>query len=247
MGTGPHGGVLVCVGDDPQAKSSSVPSTSEPTLFALAMPILTPADPQEILELGLHGFALSRASGLWVGLRIPATVADSTQSVELSARRVRPIPPDVEFNGIPFVHQVSAQLLGAKLIELESSLYGARLEIARRYGDRQRHSTASRPSPTTTRSASSRPGRRTWRYFTPFSESAFHSPTWRDAGVRLTQDLDAVPARRSISCESSPKASTRSWWSRTSGHSWKLSSRAHSTAWRTRRASSASTTRPAGR
>jgi indolepyruvate ferredoxin oxidoreductase len=98
------------------------------------MPILTPADPQEILELGLHGFALSRASGLWVGLRIPATVADSTQSVELSAQRVRPLPPDVEFNDAPFVHQVSAQLLGAKLIELESSLYGARLEIARRYG-----------------------------------------------------------------------------------------------------------------
>jgi indolepyruvate ferredoxin oxidoreductase len=134
MGTGPHSGVLVCVGDDPQAKSSSVPSTSEPTLFALAMPILTPADPQEILELGLHGFALSRASGLWVGMRIPATVADSTQTVELSAQRVRPLPPDVEFNGVPFVHQVSAQLLGAKLIELESSLYGARLEIARRYG-----------------------------------------------------------------------------------------------------------------
>src|ERR1017187_5149612 len=134
MGTGPRSGVLVCVGDDPQAKSSSVPSTSEPTLFALAMPILTPADPQEILELGLHGFALSRASGLWVGLRIPATVADSTQSVELSSTRVRPLPPDVEFNGAPFVHQVSAQLLGAKVVELEISLYGAGLEIARRYG-----------------------------------------------------------------------------------------------------------------
>ncbi|MGC1419344.1 MAG: indolepyruvate ferredoxin oxidoreductase family protein [Acidimicrobiales bacterium] len=134
MGTGPHSGVVVCVGDDPQAKSSSVPSSSEPTLFALAMPILTPADPQEILELGLHGFALSRASGLWVGLRIPATVADSTQSVEFSAARERPIPPDLDFNGAPFTHQVSAQLLGAKLIELESSLYGARLEIARRYG-----------------------------------------------------------------------------------------------------------------
>jgi len=134
MGTGPRSGVLVCVGDDPQAKSSSVPSSSEPTLFALAMPILTPADPQEILELGLHGFALSRASGLWVGLRIAATVADSTQSMELGATRVRPLQPDVEFNGAPFVHQVSAKLLGAKLIELESSLYGARLEIARRYG-----------------------------------------------------------------------------------------------------------------
>ncbi|OYV64772.1 MAG: hypothetical protein B7X07_05415 [Actinobacteria bacterium 21-64-8] len=134
MGTSPYGGVLVCVGDDPQAKSSSVPSASEPTLFALAMPFLTPANPQEILELGLHGFALSRASGLWVGLRVPATVADCTQTVELSAERIHSIPPNVEFNGSPYVHQASAQLLGAKLIELESSLYGVRLEIARRYG-----------------------------------------------------------------------------------------------------------------
>ena len=133
MGTGPRSGVLVCVGDDPQAKSSSVPSTSEPTLYALAMPILAPADPQEILDLGLHGFALSRASGLWVGLRIPATVADSTQTVVLDPQRVRPISPDMEFNGVPFTHEVSAQLLGTKLIELESSLYGPRLEIARRY------------------------------------------------------------------------------------------------------------------
>jgi indolepyruvate ferredoxin oxidoreductase len=134
MGTGPRSGVLVCVGDDPQAKSSSVPSSSEPSLFSLAMPILMPADPQEILELGLHGIALSRASGLWVGMRIPATVADSTQTVELDGLGAGHVSPDTVFNGAPFVHQVSAQLLGAKLIELESSLYGARLEIARRYG-----------------------------------------------------------------------------------------------------------------
>ena len=133
MGTGSRSGVLVCVGDDPQAKSSSVPSTSEPTLYALAMPILAPADPQEILDLGLHGFALSRASGLWVGMRISAMVADSTQSVWLDPKRVHPLSPDIEFNGVPFTHEVSAQLLGAKLIELESSLYGPRLEIARRY------------------------------------------------------------------------------------------------------------------
>lgn len=134
MGTSPKGGVLVCVGDDPQAKSSSVPSASEPTLYALAMPFLTPADPQEILELGLHGFALSRVSGLWVGLRIPATVADATQTVELSATRIHPVPPNVEVDGTAYIHQASAQLLGAKLMELESSLYGARLAIARRYG-----------------------------------------------------------------------------------------------------------------
>jgi len=133
MGTGTRGGVLVCVGDDPAAKSSSVPSTSEPTLYGLGLPILSPADPQEILDFGRHGFALSRASGLWVGLRISASVADASQTVAVGPDRIQPVMPALEVAGAPFVHQVSAQLLGAKLIELERSLYGPRLEMARRY------------------------------------------------------------------------------------------------------------------
>ncbi len=133
MGAGRSGGVLVCVGDDPQAKSSSVPSTSEPTLFGLGLPVLAPADPQELLDLGLHGFALSRASGLWAGLRLPASVADALQTVEVGAGRVRPVVPEVLVDGRPFVHRPTAQLLGATLIELERSLYGPRLEVARAY------------------------------------------------------------------------------------------------------------------
>ena len=134
MGTGQTGGVLICVGDDPQAKSSSVPSTSEPTLYSLGMPILSPADPQEVLDLGLHGFQLSRSSGLWVGMRISASTADASQSVFVDRERVTSSFTPYEVNGSPFVHQVSAHLLGAKLIELEESLYGARLEAARHYG-----------------------------------------------------------------------------------------------------------------
>ncbi len=133
MGAARHGGVLVCVGDDPQAKSSSVPSTSEPTLYGLGLPVLAPADPQELLDLGLHGFALSRASGLWVGVRIPASVADALQTVEVGAGRVVPEMPEVLVDGLPFVHRPTAQLLGAALIDLERSLYGPRLETARRY------------------------------------------------------------------------------------------------------------------
>ncbi len=131
MGAGPRGGVLVVVGDDPQAKSSSVPSSSEPSLFALALPFLSPADPQEVLDLGRHGIAMSRASGLWVGLRLPATVADATQSVEVGPDRVVPAEPD---HPGAYGHTVSAQLIGATLIELERSLYGTRLEVAQRYG-----------------------------------------------------------------------------------------------------------------
>ena len=132
MGAARSGGVLVCVGDDPQAKSSSVPSSSEPTLYGLGLPFLAPADPQELLDLGLHGFALSRASGLWVGVRIPASVADALQTVQV-AGRVSPEMPEVLVDGRPFVHRPTAQLLGATLIDLERSLYGPRLETARRY------------------------------------------------------------------------------------------------------------------
>ena len=133
MGAGRQGGVLVSVGDDPQARSSSVPSTSEPTLYGPGLAVLSPADPQEILDLGRHGFALSRASGLWVGLRIPASVADASQTVQVGAGRVELVTPQVMLDGHLFVHQPSAQLLGATLIELERSLYGPRLEVARRY------------------------------------------------------------------------------------------------------------------
>jgi indolepyruvate ferredoxin oxidoreductase len=133
MGAGRLGGVVVCVGDDPQAKSSSVPSTSEPTLYGLGLPVLAPADPQEVLDLGLHGFALSRASGLWASLRIPASVADALQTLEVGSDRVVPVAPEVLVDGRPFVHRPTAHLLGATLIELEGSLYGPRTEVARRY------------------------------------------------------------------------------------------------------------------
>ncbi|MEV8388195.1 indolepyruvate ferredoxin oxidoreductase family protein, partial [Streptomyces chartreusis] len=76
MGAHPTGGALVLVGDDPAAKSSSVPCSSELALMDLAVPYLYPADSQEVLDLGLHAVALSRASGLWAGLKIVTAVAD---------------------------------------------------------------------------------------------------------------------------------------------------------------------------
>lgn len=133
MGTGPTGGVIVAVGDDPLAKSSSVPSTSEPSLYSLGLPILSPADPQDLLDLAAHGYEMSRASGLWVGLRIPASVADATQSVRIDADRLSFVEPDRVIDGRSYVHQVTAQLLGATLLTLEGTLYGERLEMARRY------------------------------------------------------------------------------------------------------------------
>src|SRR6266496_981348 len=75
-GVGKNGGVLALVGDDPVSKSSTLPSHSEVALYDALMPTIFPGNVQEILDLGLHGFMLSRVSGLWVGMKIVTNVAD---------------------------------------------------------------------------------------------------------------------------------------------------------------------------
>src|SRR5207245_1450438 len=64
-GTDPRGGALALVGDDPNAKSSTIPCASELALADLAMPVFFPADTQDLLDFGQHAIELSRASGLW--------------------------------------------------------------------------------------------------------------------------------------------------------------------------------------
>ena len=60
MGTHAKGGAVAFVGDDPAAKSSTVPGASEFLLADLGMPVLYPADPQDVLDLGAHAVAMSR-------------------------------------------------------------------------------------------------------------------------------------------------------------------------------------------
>ena len=59
-GVGKNGGVLALAGDDPRLKSSTLPSHSEVALYDALMPTIYPGNVQEILDLGLHGFMLSR-------------------------------------------------------------------------------------------------------------------------------------------------------------------------------------------
>ena len=68
-GTSKHGGVLAMAGDDHGAESSTVPHQSEFALLDAMMPILNPAGLQELLDYGLYGYALSRFSGCWVGIK----------------------------------------------------------------------------------------------------------------------------------------------------------------------------------
>src|SRR5579859_5111826 len=131
MGTHRAGGVLALVGDDPAAKSSTVPSASELALADLGMPVLYPADPVEVVAFGLHGIEMSRLTGLWAALKIVTAVADGGMSGEPA--RFDPVIPDLHIDGVPWRHQVTGRMLQPALGQLERDMYRARLEIARRY------------------------------------------------------------------------------------------------------------------
>ncbi|MDQ6526374.1 indolepyruvate ferredoxin oxidoreductase family protein [Nocardioides sp. LHD-245] len=132
-GADPDGGVLVLVGDDSIAKSSTVPSASEVAMAEIGMPVLAPADPQDILDLGLHGIAMSRFCGLWTGLKLATNVVDGAATVRLGEAPFQPVVPSREIDGTEFVHEVSAHFLQPQLGRLERSLMNERVELARRY------------------------------------------------------------------------------------------------------------------
>jgi len=88
-GTSRHGGVLLLAGDDHAAKSSTLAHQSEHIFKACLIPVLHPASVQEYLDLGLHGFAMSRFSGCWVAFKCVTDVIESGASVDVSPDRVR--------------------------------------------------------------------------------------------------------------------------------------------------------------
>ncbi len=133
-GTARHGGVMAIVGDDPAAKSSTLPSSSDATFVDLHMPILFPGDVQEALDLSRHAIALSRASGIWVGLKLVTPVADGTGTVDVHPDRVQPVIPTMEFDGKVFVPHPSGRLLTPYTLDMEREFQQVRSELARRYG-----------------------------------------------------------------------------------------------------------------
>jgi indolepyruvate ferredoxin oxidoreductase len=130
MGTSPRGGVLVLAGDDPGAKSSTVPGASEATLAALSIPVFQPGSVQEVLDLGRHAVACSRESGLMAALKVVTRVADATATVEVGPGRVRPLLGDES------PHRPHAVMIGPALLELERSLVETRLDRVREYARR---------------------------------------------------------------------------------------------------------------
>jgi len=93
-GTAPLGGVIALAGDDHVSKSSTLAHQSDHTFMACGLPVFIPANVQDILDLGVHAFAMSRFSGLWAGMKTVQEVVESGASVETDVDRVRIILPE---------------------------------------------------------------------------------------------------------------------------------------------------------
>jgi len=132
-GVGRNGGVLVVAGDDPHARSTIFPSDSNAAFYKFFMPVLAPGNVQEVIDFGLHGYALSRASGLWTGFKFVTDVADSAGVAWVGADRVRPVLPEVLYDGQPLQPTFRPNEAGPPLIEAERRIATGQLEIARRY------------------------------------------------------------------------------------------------------------------
>ena len=128
-GASPMGGALAIVGDDPSAKSSTLPSASEATLADLGMPVVFPRSLEEVLDLGRHAVALSRWSGAWVAVKLATAIADAEGTVALREwpGAVRP--------GSYVAPPVSGDLLTPSTIERERAVLSDRIAAAARYGD----------------------------------------------------------------------------------------------------------------
>jgi len=95
-GSSKHGGVLVAMGDDHTGESSTVLHQSEWSLLDCYLPIVSPAGVQEILDYGIYGYALSRFSGLWVGLKTMKDTIEVTSVVDGDPNRIALKTPDID-------------------------------------------------------------------------------------------------------------------------------------------------------
>jgi indolepyruvate ferredoxin oxidoreductase len=96
-GTTPWGGVIAVAGDDHISKSSTAAHQSDHIFKACGTPVFFPASVQEILDLGIHAFAMSRFSGIWSGMKTIQEIVESSATAMIDPERVQiHIPTDFQ-------------------------------------------------------------------------------------------------------------------------------------------------------
>jgi indolepyruvate ferredoxin oxidoreductase len=111
-GTSPNGGVLIVFGDDHAGKSSTVSHQSDPGLAAHGLPVLYPATVQEFLDLGQHGWAMSRHAGVWVGFKTVNETVEATATVDVGLDRVVIVPPPTAGSDAPIHIRIGFDPMG---------------------------------------------------------------------------------------------------------------------------------------
>nr|WP_038052637.1 indolepyruvate ferredoxin oxidoreductase family protein [Thermomonas fusca] len=92
-GTSAHGGVLALAADDHACRSSTLPHGSEDEFVSAMMPVLNPAGVQDILDMGVLGWAMSRYTGRWVGFKTIAETVESSASVDVDPHALQIVLP----------------------------------------------------------------------------------------------------------------------------------------------------------
>ncbi len=141
-GTSPLGGVLAVGGDDHGAKSSTVAAQVDYIFSAVSIPVLAPATVQDYLDLGLHGFAMSRFAGVWVAMKAVTDTIETAGIVDVNPQRVVPVLPvlaDLPPGGLnlrlpdePFLkleerlsrHKLPAAIAYARANRLDATVFG---------------------------------------------------------------------------------------------------------------------------
>ncbi len=135
-GTSRWGGAIALVGDDPNAKSSTLPSSSAGVIADLHMPLLYPGDAGDVLDLGRHAITLSRLTGLWSALKIVADVADGMATVALHPHGFDPVTPALFDEAAR--REPDGRLLTPHTIDLEREIYDVRYPLAISYASANR-------------------------------------------------------------------------------------------------------------
>ena len=93
-GASPKGGAIALAGDDHGAKSSTAVNFSDTSFIAVGMPVIYPSNTQELLDYGLHGIAMSRFSGCWVGVKVVTDVAEGGGTVYVGPNSPKIVIPE---------------------------------------------------------------------------------------------------------------------------------------------------------
>ncbi|HZX25436.1 MAG TPA: indolepyruvate ferredoxin oxidoreductase family protein [Telluria sp.] len=148
-GTARHGGVLLVAGDDHGAYSSTLPHQSDHIFSACMIPVLYPCNVQEYLDLGVHGWAMSRFSGCAVAFKALADTVESSASVDADPFRVQvKLPQDFQMPEGGLNIRLSSDPLGLQARKQEALMQDYKIYAALAYAreNKLNHTTIDSPN-----------------------------------------------------------------------------------------------------